>query len=388
MLSLVLERRFIPDRCSKASDRYISSVRAAVRLWSTDLGREATTAEFTNAALMRFLSNLQTARYGPDSVREYAKALRALWRHAHRLGLAPPYEGIFIARRRGVARKYYVVGKRRKFSERIEPPAAPPGTVWHYFVHVFAAQELIGAARCTLVDYECYLNSLYTHHQRHVAWSEINNGFVAEHFRWTLEQGGTAWAVNNFRKHFFAVWRHAASRGIIDRPPLLRPLRVHRGAPDAWTIDEMKRILAAADDWWQAMLLVGYWTLQRRRALFSIPTANVDIEGGWIDFPPSAMKAGVGIRCRIGADAVAAIRRLAPLTGERLFTWGRKGSYLGREFSGILRRAGVPPSKRKNGQFHKLRRTAATHLAARGHLQTVCDLLGHSQVYVGKRVYL
>ena len=133
------------------------------------------------------------------------------------------------------------------------------------------------------------------------------------------------------------------------------------------------------------LLLVGYWTLQRRRALFSIPTANVDIEGGWIDFPPSAMKAGVGIRCRIGADAVAAIRRLAPLTGERLFTWGRKGSYLGREFSGILRRAGVPPSKRKNGQFHKLRRTAATHLAARGHLQTVCDLLGHSQVYVGKR---
>ena len=63
---------------------------AAVRLWSTDLGREATTAEFTNAALMRFLSNLQTARYGPDSVREYAKALRALWCHAHRLGLCRP----------------------------------------------------------------------------------------------------------------------------------------------------------------------------------------------------------------------------------------------------------------------------------------------------------
>jgi integrase len=199
-----------------------------------------------------------------------------------------------------------------------------------------------------------------------------------------LNQGKGAWAVNNLRKYLFPVWRHAASRGRIDRPPNLKPLRVHRGAPDAWTIDEMKRMLAVADNWWRALLLVGYWTLQRRRALFSIPVANIDLTGRWIDFPPAAMKAGVGIRCRVGGEAVVAIRHLAPCGDGLLFHWTNEDRIYS-EFREILRRAGVRPSQRKNGLFHKLRRTGATHAVIRGGMRVVCDLLGQSDVYVTKR---
>lgn len=379
-LRLLAERRFIPDCCASASSRYVSSVRVAIRLWTDALQREPTTNDLAIDAVVNFFRRLRYVGYKKRSLREYAKRVRALWRYAHRLGVAAQPRRFYIA-----VNGKIVISRRQKLFEQpvLLPP--PPGTVEHYFETIYCPQDLLGVSPGTIDEYRWHLHSLFVHHGRHVLLRELTDVFLAEHFRWMLDQGRTAWGVNNFRKYLFAVWRHAASRGLVDRAPLLKPLRVKRGAPDAWTIDEMKRILSVANEWWSALLLVGYWTLQRRRALFSIPVANVDLDAGWIDFPPAAMKSAIGIRCRVGADAVAAIRRLAPLDRELLFVWPGDEKERDRQFRALLRRAGVAPSKRKNGLFHKLRRTGATHAVIRGGMVVVCDLLGQSDVYVTKR---
>ena len=87
-LSTLVERNFIPDCCGGCSARYAWSV-AAVRLWDADLGRGATTSDFTAEAVAKFCSHLRHADFGVDRTREYRTRLLTLWRYAHRRGLAP-----------------------------------------------------------------------------------------------------------------------------------------------------------------------------------------------------------------------------------------------------------------------------------------------------------
>ena len=120
----------------------------------------------------------------------------------------------------------------------------------------------------------------------------------------------------------------------------------------------------------------------RRRALLTIPADAVDLAGGWIDFPPSSIKTNDGIRCRIGSDAIAAIRPLAMSTIGICFDATPIASAAN---SALLQSAGVPASYRDNCHFHKLRRTGATHAVIRGGMAVVCDLLGQSSIYVTKK---
>lgn len=168
---------------------------------------------------------------------------------------------------------------------------------------------------------------------------------------------------------------------------------MERESPDAWTLEEMRRIIAAADDWWRALLLLGYWTLQRKRALFGLPIRNVDLESGMVEFPASAIKNRGGLRCKVGDDAIAAIKKILVHCTKKqvhcstnLFTWAHDQHTLNLQFDALLDAARVPRSRRKKlNKFHKLRRIGATHAVIRGGMSVVCDLLGHSSIYVTKR---
>jgi hypothetical protein len=385
-LLVLIERHFLADCCAGRSARYRWSFGAAVRLWAADLGRPPSTADLTPDAVTQFVRHLRHAGYGAERVREYRTRLRTLWEYAYRRGLAASPATVKVAN--GVGPRLLSTSNGDAPPEPafhlIDSPA-PPGTVRSYFQTVFAPQQLIDKSRSHVKEHHAALRSLWRHYSRDLDLAEQTDALAAEHFRWMKDRGQTNWAVNNIRKCWFAQWRHAAEAGLVIRPPMIRAFKTGRGAPDAWTIEEMKRILAVANPWWRALLLVGYWTLQRRRALLSIPAANVDLVDGWIDFPPASIKTDTGIRCRIGPDAVAAITALGPPRGLYLFEWRRRLQTLHDEFRDLLKRAGVRPSRRRNGHFHKLRRTGATHAVIRGGMAVVCDLLGQSSIYVTKR---
>jgi integrase len=386
-LSLLVDRRFVPDCCGGKSAEYASSFRAAVRLWGAELGRPATNVDFTVEGVAAFLNVLPHAGYNVNRIRSCRTRLLTLWRYAHRVGLAGRCEPV----------KVDAIPVLLQLPSADRPEPAPrvfsiynrplnPGTVRGYFALTFKPQALLSKSQTLIGEHESAQRSLWRHYGE-LELTDQTDQLAAEHFAWMKDKGRKSnWSINHVRRAWFTQWRHAHAGGLVAKLPTLRALKVGRGAPDAWTIDEMKRLLGAADPWWRAILLVGYWTLQRRRALLSIPDANVDLAGGWIDFPPSSIKTDDGIRCRIGPDAVAALRAFWPATGGLLFRWEtKKLKALHEQFGELLRRAEVRPSVRKNGQFHKLRRTGATHAVIKGGMAVVCDLLGQSSIYVTKR---
>jgi hypothetical protein len=385
-LRLLVDRQFVPDCCVGKSYEWQASFRQAVRLWSGDLGRPATSADFSIDALLAFSRHLQHAGYNRQRIQRHRKRLRTLWRYAHRRGLAGPCPEMRTFDRPAAI-------DLPATDDRLPPPltlasmldAPPADSLNWYYLGVFAPQRLIDVDPATVEGYLSALRSVFSHYG-HLPLAENTDPLAAAHFAWMKERGKTSWALNNCRKYWFSILRDAEQNGAIDRAPRIRAFKVMRGAPDAWSRAEMKQILAAANAWWRAILLTGYYTLQRRRALFSIPLANVDLAAGVIEFPPTSIKTHNGIRCRIGADAVAAIRAVWPAEGDLLFTWpGGDKKQVYDQFRALIARAGVRPSVRRNGLFHKLRRTGATHCCIRGGgMQVVCDLLAQSGVYVTK----
>lgn len=394
-LWLLIERRFIPDCCARKSARWIEEFRAAARLWGNALGRDATTDDFSVPSLAKLCNDLRHARYPVHRIRRCRSRLRGLWRYAHRIGLAPRCEPVKVdavpvllqlpsaVRRDTPPQVFSKPAKPPKFptDERLKRPAEP-GTLRHLFTTGYIPQRLMGKTDDAIREHVAVHRQLLRHYGRDILIGEQSNALLADHLAWIYRAAGSAYVVNKHRACWFAQWRFAHDQGLIATLPRFPKMKVEMRAPDAWTLDEMKRLLAVATPWWKALLLVGYYSLQRRRALFGIPAAHVDFDQAWIDFPPSSNKTSVGPRCRIGPDCIAALREIWPTVGKLIF---ERPPAVHVEFRKLLKAAGVRPSQRRNGQFHKLRRTGATHACARGGLSVVSTLLGHSSVYVTLR---
>jgi integrase len=199
-------------------------------------------------------------------------------------------------------------------------------------------------------------------------------------------------------------------------------LKVDNPVVDAWTEEEVIRLLDAASAWpgeiilgvaagdfWRALLLTLWYTALRRRAIFELTLDDVDFDTGWLHVPASAMKNRTAKKFRLGADALEALRRIHPPSAvappgapsdkalshkspsakassrRKLFPWPHKPEVLSDQLKRILRRAEIPPSKRRSASLlHKVRRTVATMLAIRAGLAAACNLLGHSGEHVTK----
>jgi hypothetical protein len=266
-LSLLVDRHFLGDCCANRSERYRSSFRRSVRLWASDLGREPTTEDLNAEAIAAFLRHLRHAGYGVERRREYRTRIRTLWAYAHRLGISKPPATVGVnRRRRSTPPRGEAETGPAKTLELTETPAEP-GTVRHYFKTVYAPQQLIDKCPAHVAEHWSAIRSLIAHYGRDLQLVEQVDALAADHFAWMKLAGKSNYAINNVRRAWFAQWRHAATAGLVDRHPTVKKFKVPRQAPDAWTIEEMKRMLSVADTWWRAILLVGYWTLQRRRAL-------------------------------------------------------------------------------------------------------------------------
>ncbi len=381
----LFDRQILPHCCAGCSRDYASTVRGALRLWGAVLGRAATTDDLTDDRVQHFGCYLRHAGYGTTRIRTLQTRLRTVWRYAHRLGLAARCERAKPVETLNLNLPSAVVPKTppRVFSISAGRPLA--GTLANYFEATFAPQELCGLAASTVSEYRAALRSVERHYPA-LRLEQLDDALAAAHFQWMRDQGKTPWAVNNVRKYWFAVWRHAKAGGHVAALPSIKRIKTGRSRPDAWTLDETARIVAAASPWWRALLLVGWWTLLRRRSLFEIEPADVDYAAGWIDLPPSALKNGVAKRVRVGRDALDALGAISGPPRRRVFEWRHNPKRLDSEFRSLLAAAGVAPSRRRNlNLFHKLRRTAATHAAIRSGLAVVCDLLGHSERYVTER---
>lgn len=371
-LSTFFERVYRPIKLASYGVDYISQYRTAIRWLAQSLGRAPTTADLTPEALEAIAPTLKAEGLGGRRAWQVQKRLRALWLYADRLGLAEPY-------RRPAAPP-----------NRATDPEPDEGTVRHFFETVYRPQKLLGSPKATVKGYRRVLRTLRKHYGRDVALEEQTDQLAADHFEWLLAKDLKAVSVNAHRTCWFAVWRWAHTRGLVERLPLVPKLREELDEPDAWSPEEAKRIIEAtkalatwppisgipAHAYFRAFLLVAWWTALRRGSLLKIARKDVDLQGGWLNVPGKQMKNRRGRRHRLGPDAIEAIRAI--WLPERKFLFPVRNDFYS-YFDEILRVAEIPPSTRDAcTKLHKWRRTVATQAAVTHGIETATAMLNQS----------
>ncbi len=275
------------------------------------------------------------------------------------------------------------------------PPAAP-GTLRHFYDAIYRPERLLQSPRSTHDSYRSALIALYKWAERDIELGELTDALVAEYFGALLKAGLTAWSINRHRQHLFVLWRDAAERGLVAKPPTVRKLRITRNAPDAFTVGELEIVIAAAERHrrgrfikgipagalLRAIILVMYYTALRRRAVCELLRADVDLTSGRLTARGSAMKNRTGKRFVLPPVAVEAVRAIWEPPRERLFPLSPP--WLTRQLRGVFDSTGLARSVHRAGHSHKIRRTAATHARIAGGMVDACELLGHSAEYVTK----
>jgi len=176
------------------------------------------------------------------------------------------------------------------------------------------------------------------------------------------------------RAQIRALWEFAVRRGLTDRWPQIRPIRVPERVPQAWLTDELQRLLAAASEregsiagvpaaaFWRASILVCYETGCRIGELLGLEWRDVSPAG--ILFRAENRKGGRRDIFRPisppVAEALEAIRRDRP----EVFAWDRCYSNLWRHLGMICKAAGLPDDR--GSKFHRIRKTHASYAAAAG----------------------
>jgi integrase len=356
--------------------RRFEGVAAAVAAFDAYLGRHAALDDLNEENLRRFRDYLMDRGRAESTFFAYQRHLRRVGR------IVDPQQ--FASR-----------------CARVEIlPAPPAGSVREFFENVYRVERLIGAALTTQEEFRYTLRLLYKHFGRDLLLAELTDSLHADFLIGLRERGMRNVTVNGHRVRLNAIWRLAFERHAVATYPRIRKLREVIDAPDAWSEEELARIIAAtalvkwirpldgfdAGDVWRAILLTCYWTALRRGTLRKLRPVDVDLEGGWLNVPGSTMKNGRGKRYKLGADAIAALRAIWNPHRKFLFPCPRSMNYFHGNFRRILRASGVAPRTRLVAtQLHKLRRTCATMIAARAGLNKASEMLGHSNSEVTKR---
>lgn len=196
---------------------------------------------------------------------------------------------------------------------------------------------------------------------------------VAKFLAHRLETRKIATAAKD-RTQIRALWEFAARRGLVNRWPQIRPIRVPERVPVCWLTDELQRLLVAASEregsiagvpaglWWRALVLTAYFTGERIGGLLSLTWG--DVTAGGVIFRAEGRKGRTrDIYRPLPPEALAAIEAIRT-DGVLVFDWDRCQTRIWGALGSICRAAGLPDDR--GSKFHRIRKTHASYAAAAG----------------------
>jgi integrase len=202
-------------------------------------------------------------------------------------------------------------------------------------------------------------------------------------------------SVARERSGLLALWNLAQGRGLVKLRPSVAPELVPQAMPRAFTTDELARLADAArqaSGWvgpvpasvfFPALIAVALETGERINAILSTP--RMCWRRPTLTVPAHVRKGGRQERVyELSPEASDLVDRVAAHTGPTVFWWVSSGTALRKRWKTITRRAGLGDGR--DVQFHALRRSTASHLAAAGLDATA--FLGHSSDRITRRSYL
>lgn len=289
---------------------------------------------------------------------------------------------------------------------RDHAPVALPGTLREYFERCYVPERMMGARAQTVSEYGSAIKRLNAFVGRDLLCAEVTNAIVGAFLQSVADTRVTSQTTNNYRARLLAVWRALCEAGVAKEEPRIRKLKEPRSPPEAWSVDELRKIFASAATiradarygavpvnwWWQAALLVCYETGIRRGSLLALRPADIDYDQATLFVGGEAMKNKRGQEFQLSRAAVQALskirrpRRQYVLRCDESVGLPAFCNRIGRDFKQILADARIRPSRRRGLNFwHKIRRSTATRIAATEGVAAASNLLGHSSEYVTGR---
>ena len=224
--------------------------------------------------------------------------------------------------------------------------------------------------------------------------------FIA--FRDSEAKRVSAATVNKFIKQLRVIFEDARREGYIADNPAKDCPRLKEtisGSRRPFTLDELRDVLAAADDEWRSMILFGLYTGQRLADIAGLSWANVDLESKEIHLHTG--KTGRMVRIPICVPLMDHILPIAAGDNPRAFLHPRaaatfahgRGPMVSRQFGDLLAAAGIigkrdhnkslgkgRGSRRASSElsFHSLRHTATSMMKNAGISPAIVqDIIGH-----------
>lgn len=226
-------------------------------------------------------------------------------------------------------------------------------------------------------------------------------------FRNTLREKLSAKATNHYLKVVKMLFRAAKRDGyLVDDPSefveTIQDKGHERKRRRPFSLDQIRAVLAVADEEWRSMILCGLYTGQRIGDIARLTWANVDLEKGQIRLVtrktgnpvtiPMAAPLRASIDTRPTPDARPELAPLHPRAFAIVTEQGRSGT-LSNQFADVLAAAGLREKKahrvitgegrdgRREAEalsFHSLRHSAVTLLKEAGIPAAVVQkLIGH-----------
>jgi integrase len=202
-------------------------------------------------------------------------------------------------------------------------------------------------------------------------------------------------SVARERSGILALWNLAQGRGLVKLRPTVAPELVPQSVPRAFTTDELGRLAASAGvaagwigpipaaTFFRALIAVGLETGERINAILGTP--RTCWQRPCLTVPASVRKGRRTERVyELSPEASDLVDAVSHHDGPTVFWWIASGTALRKRWKTITRRAGLGDAKEV--QFHALRRSTASHLAAAGMDATA--FLGHSSDRITRKSYL
>lgn len=202
-------------------------------------------------------------------------------------------------------------------------------------------------------------------------------------------------SVARERSGILALWNLAQGRGLVRLRPTVAPELVPQSTPRAFTTEELARLADSArysygwvgpipaSVFFRALIAVGLETGERISAILNTPRHCWNRPT--LTVPASIRKGRRQERVyELSPEASDLVDQVSRHTGPTVFWWLASGTALRKRWKTITRRAGL--GEGRDVQFHALRRSTASHLAAAGLDATA--YLGHSTDRITRRSYL
>jgi len=371
------EQVFLPTR-KDLQARYLEYCRATLKHFHVFHGGPVALADLSEPYLLMFADSLRSDGKSESTIEAKVRILSAIMRHSNpKAESAKPTES------------------------SSKKPTGPNTGILEYFESKYVLLNPNISAN-SIEQYRVNLRMFEKWNTRPVKLRELSPELVTKFIVWVRSEGKSERTANNKRQAILTVWRHAARKKYVAMPDTVAKISEPDRIVEAWTVDQIRRILDACDStepmtsrdgryWdrrhWRALVLTIYDTSHRIGALLQVTKTAVRSDGSLFANAVWTKQKSDTIH-QLHPDTVAALAELPKSESPLLFPWPMRKRAIFAYFKAILKAAKLPTTRKD--LFHKIRRTSFTYVYALLGPQAARDQAGHAtdltSAYLDKRI--